>query len=70
MPGGCPSEGFKVLLKGYSDPSPENVRALVEIMTYGSSSETDQLIRQRSDTARKRPDHLANFPALARADRA
>lgn len=48
MPGGCPSEGFKVLLKGYSDPSPENVRALVEIMTYGSSSETDQLIRQRS----------------------
>ncbi|MFD4603825.1 alpha/beta fold hydrolase [Streptomyces sp. NPDC058464] len=58
-----PSEGLKVLLKGYRDPSPETMRELVEIMTYDAAFVTDELIAQRSDAARKRPDHLANFLA-------
>lgn len=57
------SEGLKVLLKGYRDPSPGTIRELVEIMTYDSAFATDELVHQRSDEARRRPDHLANFLA-------
>jgi 2-hydroxy-6-oxonona-2,4-dienedioate hydrolase len=57
------SEGLKILLKGYHDPSPQTIRELVEIMTYDSAFVTDELIRQRSDDACRRPDHLANFLA-------
>jgi 2-hydroxy-6-oxonona-2,4-dienedioate hydrolase len=62
-PGGGLSEGLKVLLKGYRDPSPETIRELVEIMTYDHAFATDELVAQRSEAARARPDHLANFLA-------
>ncbi|MFJ6660320.1 alpha/beta fold hydrolase [Streptomyces sp. NPDC091377] len=62
-PGGGLSEGMKILLKGYRDPSPGTLRELVEIMTYDSAFATDELVRRRADDARRRPDHLANFLA-------
>lgn len=61
--GDGPTEGLKTLRQGYRDPSQETMRRLVEVMTFDSSFVTDELIRQRADAARSRPDHLANFIA-------
>ncbi|WP_284981516.1 alpha/beta hydrolase [Arthrobacter sp. efr-133-TYG-118] len=60
-PRGGLSEGLKVLVKAYRDPSPETMRELVEIMTYDHTFATDELVTQRSSAARVRPDHLANY---------
>lgn len=62
-PGDGPTEGLKILQQGYRDPSPETMCRLVDIMTFNSSSLTDELAQQRSASARARPDHLANFLA-------
>lgn len=56
-----PSEGIKVLQAAYRDPSVESMRKLVDIMTFDPEFATEDLVRQRSETARSRPDHLANF---------
>lgn len=55
------TEGLKILVRGYHDPSPEVMRELVEVMTYDSAFATDDLVRQRADAASARPDHLQNF---------
>lgn len=55
------TEGLKTLVKSYRDPSVEVMRELVEVMTFDSAFATDELVRQRSDAANKRPDHLQNF---------
>lgn len=60
-PGGGLSEGLKVVMKGYRDPSQETFRELVEIMTYDHAFATDELVAERAEAARARPDHLANF---------
>lgn len=61
-PGDGPSEGLKVLVKAYKDASPENMRALVEIMTYDKARfATPELTQARSEAALARPDHLANY---------
>lgn len=60
--GDGPSEGLKVLVKAYKDASPENMRALVEIMTYDKERfATPELTRARSEAALARPDHLRNY---------
>lgn len=59
--GDGPSEGIKILQKGYREPTPETMRELVDIMTFDPSFASDELVQQRSDSARSRPDHLANF---------
>jgi 2-hydroxy-6-oxonona-2,4-dienedioate hydrolase len=59
--GDGPTEGLKILNRGYRDPSAETIRELVEVMTFDSSFATDELIAQRSESARSRPDHLENF---------
>lgn len=57
-----PSEGLKVLVKAYRDPSPENMKALVEIMTFDKERfASPELTRARSEAASARPDHLANY---------
>lgn len=58
---GGPSEGLKVLFHAYDDPSPKNISALVDVMTFDSGFATDELIAQRSEAARANPDHLRNF---------
>ncbi len=58
-----PTEGLKILQKGYRDPSEATMRELVEVMTFDSAFVTDALIKQRAAGAQSRPDHLANFIA-------
>lgn len=61
-PGDGPSEGLKVIVKAYKDASPENIRALVEVMTYDKARfATPELVKARSDAALARPDHLKNY---------
>lgn len=62
-PGNGPSEGLKILHRGYRDPSPETMRALVDIMSFDPAFASDELVQQRSDNARARQDHLDNFAA-------
>ncbi|MFV2175498.1 alpha/beta fold hydrolase [Actinomadura sp. LOL_016] len=62
-PAGGPSEGLKVLRRAYRDPSPEQMRRLVEVMTYAADDAADELVTERSRTARARQDHLDNFIA-------
>ncbi|MFJ4633834.1 alpha/beta fold hydrolase [Streptomyces sp. NPDC088847] len=62
-PGNGLSEGLKILLRGYQNPSMETIRDVVDIMTYDSAFVTDELISERLDATLGRPDHLANFLA-------
>jgi 2-hydroxy-6-oxonona-2,4-dienedioate hydrolase len=57
------SEGLKILFEGYQNPTPETMRKLVEIMTFDKANATEELARQRSQSALARPEHLANFLA-------
>ncbi|MBC9735211.1 alpha/beta fold hydrolase [Nocardioides marmotae] len=60
--GDGPSEGLKVIVRAYRDASPENMQALVEIMTYDKARfATPELTRARSEAALARPDHLKNY---------
>ena len=60
--GDGPSEGLKVLVRAYQDPNPENMRALVEVMTYDKARfATPELTQARSEAASARPDHLRNY---------
>jgi 2-hydroxy-6-oxonona-2,4-dienedioate hydrolase len=61
-PGDGPSEGLKMVVKAYRDPSPENMKSLVEIMTFDKAQfATEELTMARSEAARARPDHLRNY---------
>ncbi|OXJ28225.1 alpha/beta hydrolase [Burkholderia sp. HI2714] len=62
--GDGPSEGLKVLIQAYRDPSPEHMRRLVEIMVYDKARfATAELCQARSDAALLRPEHLSNYVA-------
>ena len=62
--GDGPSEGLKVLIQAYKDPSPQNMRQLVEIMVYDKARfATPELCQARSDAAKARPEHLQNYVA-------
>jgi 2-hydroxy-6-oxonona-2,4-dienedioate hydrolase len=63
LPGGGPSEGLAQVYRTYRDPSPEGMRALVEMFTFDPAFATEELVEERSAVARFRPDHLANFIA-------
>jgi 2-hydroxy-6-oxonona-2,4-dienedioate hydrolase len=61
-PGDGPSEGLKAIVRAYRDPSPENMQALVEIMTFDKKRfATPELTKARSEAALARPDHLRNY---------
>ena len=62
--GDGPSEGLKVLIQAYQDPSPQRMRDLVEIMVYDKARfATPALCQARSDAAQARPEHLRNYVA-------
>lgn len=62
--GDGPSEGLKTLIQAYQDPSPENMRRLVDIMVYDKARfATPELCKARSDAALARPEHLRNYVA-------
>lgn len=60
QPGG-PSEGIRVLIETYRDPSPTNFKRLVEVMVFDASFASDELAEQRSRDALAVPEHLANW---------
>ena len=59
--GDGPTEGLKILIEGYRNPTSETMKKLVEIMTFDSSFASDELAQQRADGANAHPEHLANF---------
>lgn len=58
--GDGPSEGIKILLEGYRNPTKETMKKLCEIMAFDQRFATDELAQLRSDSALARPDHLEN----------
>jgi 2-hydroxy-6-oxonona-2,4-dienedioate hydrolase len=62
-----PSEGIRVLIDAYRDPSPENFKRLVSVMCYDSSNATDELAEQRSKAAWAFPEHNKNWLDLLAA---
>jgi 2-hydroxy-6-oxonona-2,4-dienedioate hydrolase len=58
--GDGPTEGIKILVQGYADPSQETMKKLVEIMAFSPEFATDELAALRAEAALAHPDHLAN----------
>ena len=55
------SEGFKVLVEAYQDPSPANFKRLVQVMCFDPTFATDELAEQRSQAALAHPEHLQDW---------
>ena len=62
-----PSEGIRILVEAYRDPSPQNMKRLVQIMCYDASLASEELAHQRSELAFKFPEHNKNWLELLRA---
>ncbi|WP_353952538.1 alpha/beta hydrolase [Knoellia sp. S7-12] len=60
-PGDGPSEGLKILHRGYVEPSVEVMAQLVDIMTFDSGTQSEALAQQRYDNATANRTHLENF---------
>ncbi|XVV15132.1 alpha/beta fold hydrolase [Actinoplanes sp. CA-131856] len=60
-PGGGPSEGMRVLLHAYREPTPANMKRLVEVMCYDPAMASDELAQARSKAALAKPEHLDSW---------
>lgn len=58
-----PSEGLKVLVNGFANPSEAALRALSVMMTFDSSNVTDELVAERTRNALASREHLENWLA-------
>lgn len=56
-----PTEGIKLLQGLYRDPSIENLKKMMAVFVFDSSSLTDELYQARLDNMMSRKDHLENF---------
>ncbi len=56
-----PSEGIRILTQAYEDPSPANMKRLVQIMCFDPKMGSDELAEQRSATARTYAVHNQNW---------
>ncbi|MFJ8003932.1 alpha/beta fold hydrolase [Streptomyces fagopyri] len=59
--GNGPSEGLKVLIEAYQEPTSENMKRLVRIMCFDPALATDELAALRSAAATAHPEHLRSF---------
>jgi pimeloyl-ACP methyl ester carboxylesterase len=59
------TEGIRILLETYRDPSPENLRRLVSIMVFDSAFVTDELCRMLGECA-ETPGALGQLSQNAR----
>ncbi|MBO0843177.1 MAG: alpha/beta fold hydrolase [Nocardioides sp.] len=59
--GDGPTEGIKVLLKGYREPTIESMRELVDVMSYDSGDLREARAQQRLDALVRNPHHAENF---------
>ena len=62
-----PQEGIRILVEAYKDPSPHNMKRLVQIMCFDPAFASDELAQQRSQQAHEFPEHLTNWLELLRA---
>jgi 2-hydroxy-6-oxonona-2,4-dienedioate hydrolase len=62
-----PSEGIRILIEAYRDPSAHNMKRLVQIMCHDPSLASDELAQQRSDLALQFSEHNKNWLDLMRA---
>jgi 2-hydroxy-6-oxonona-2,4-dienedioate hydrolase len=60
-PSGMDSEGLRVLVGTYRDPSPASFKRLVEVMCFDKKFATEELAKERSETALQRPEQLKAF---------
>jgi len=58
--GDGPTEGIKILVQAYADPSFETMKKLVQIMAFSSEFATDELAELRVQAAKQYPEHLEN----------
>lgn len=56
-----PTEGIKLIGALYRDPSIENLRRMMSVFVFDSSSLTEELFKARLDNLLARKDHLENF---------
>src|SRR4051812_17865831 len=63
IPGGGPSEGYKLLLAAYRDARPEQMQKFVDVFCFDAKFRSPELAKERSDRALAHPEHLANFVA-------
>lgn len=56
-----PTEGIKLIQALYRDPSIENLKKMMAVFVFDSSSLTEELYRTRLDNMLTRRDHLENF---------
>lgn len=55
------SEGMKILIEGYKNPTQEVMRELADIMTFDPAFASDEMVTQRAEAAAERDDHRENF---------
>lgn len=63
-----PTEGIKLIGALYRDPTIENLKRMMSVFVYDTSSLTEDLFRARLDNMLTRRDHLENFVKSAQAN--
>ncbi|MET9992191.1 alpha/beta hydrolase [Streptomyces mutabilis] len=58
--GDGPTEGIKILLQAYLDPSVETMKKLVSIMAFDPAMASDAIATERARATLARPDHIGN----------
>lgn len=58
-----PTEGIKILVEAYRNPTTETMMRLVEIMCFDKRFASEELCRLRAEAASAQPEHLKNFLA-------
>lgn len=58
--GDGPTEGIKILVQAYADPSHETMKKLCEIMAFDPAFASDDLVALRVEAAAAHPEHLEN----------
>ncbi|CAM4330440.1 alpha/beta fold hydrolase [Comamonas aquatilis] len=56
-----PTEGIKLIGALYRDPNVENIKRMMSVFVYDTSSLTEELYQQRLNNILARRDHLENF---------
>ena len=64
----APTEGIKLIGALYRDPTIENLKRMMSVFVFDSSSLTDALFQARLDNMQARRDHLENFVKSTQAN--
>ncbi|MCL2584430.1 MAG: alpha/beta fold hydrolase [Streptosporangiales bacterium] len=57
---GGPTEGIKILLKGYQNPTTETMRELVSVMAFDPAMASDEIAQGRAAAVQAHPEHIPN----------